>query len=150
MAKIPTMDEMAEQLTKNAMDNVLCDGKSLREWVKIIVSRDAISREEAKHFLYERLDELNNDELYDIFSTIIDEMYNELPPIQPKAKTDVLDKIRAEIAEIPKKYPMTMDYENGLKEALTIIDKYKAESEVRNEDSNWYSWGTDKEVVRRE
>lgn len=41
----------------------------------------------------------------------------------------VIDKIRAEIAEIPKKYPMTMDYENGLKEALAIIDKYKAESE---------------------
>jgi len=44
-------------------------------------------------------------------------------------KNVVIDKIRAEIAEIPKKYPMTMDYENGLKEALTIINKYKAESE---------------------
>lgn len=42
---------------------------------------------------------------------------------------DVLDKIREEIEEIPKKYPMTMDYESGLKEALAIIDKYKAESE---------------------
>lgn len=40
-----------------------------------------------------------------------------------------LDKIRAEIAEITKKYPMTMDYENGLKEAIEIIDKYKAKSE---------------------
>ena len=42
---------------------------------------------------------------------------------------NILDKIRAEIEEIPKKYPMTMDYENGLKETLAIIDKYKAESE---------------------
>lgn len=41
---------------------------------------DCISREEAKKFLYERLDRLNNDELYDIFSTIIDDMYNELLP----------------------------------------------------------------------
>ena len=41
----------------------------------------------------------------------------------------ILDKIRAEIADIPKKYPMTMDYEYGIKEALAIIDKYKAESE---------------------
>jgi len=40
-----------------------------------------------------------------------------------------LDKIRAEISELPKKYPMTMDYENGLKEALAIIDKYKGDKE---------------------
>jgi len=49
--------------------------------------------------------------------------------IQALEQEPILDKIRSEIAEIPKKYPMTMDYENGLKEALTIIDKYKAESE---------------------
>ncbi len=49
--------------------------------------------------------------------------------IKALEKKSVLDKIRAEIAEISKKYPMTMDYENGLKEALGIIDKYKAESE---------------------
>ena len=48
---------------------------------------------------------------------------------QEYIERDVLDKIRAEIAKIPKKYPMTMDYENGLKEAIGIIDKYKAEKE---------------------
>ena len=48
---------------------------------------------------------------------------------QEYIEREVLDKIRAEIAEIPKKYPMTMDYENGLKEALGIIDQYKAETE---------------------
>lgn len=42
---------------------------------------DCISREKAKRFLYERLDRLNDDELYDIFSRIIDDMYNELPSI---------------------------------------------------------------------
>lgn len=46
-------------------------------------SDDCVSREEAKQFLYERLDRLNDDELYDIFSTIIDDMYNELPPVTP-------------------------------------------------------------------
>lgn len=40
---------------------------------------DYISREKAKQFLYERLDIINDDELYDIFSRIIDDMYNELP-----------------------------------------------------------------------
>jgi len=43
---------------------------------------DAISREEAKQFLYERIDRLNDDELYDIFSRIIDDMYNDLPSIK--------------------------------------------------------------------
>lgn len=38
---------------------------------------DYISREEARQFLYERINRLNNDELYDIFSKIIDDMYNE-------------------------------------------------------------------------
>ena len=40
---------------------------------------------------------------------------------QEYIERDVLDKIRAEIAKIPKKYPMTMDYENGLKEAIGIL-----------------------------
>lgn len=42
---------------------------------------DCISREKARQFLYERLDRLNDDELYDIFSVIIDDMYNELPSV---------------------------------------------------------------------
>ena len=45
---------------------------------------DCISREKARQFLYERLDRLNDDELYDIFSRIIDDMYNELPPVNPQ------------------------------------------------------------------
>lgn len=45
---------------------------------------DCISRERAKQFLYERIDRLNDDELYDIFSRIIDDMYNELPPVTPQ------------------------------------------------------------------
>ena len=48
---------------------------------------DCISREKVKQFLYERLDRLNDDELYDIFSRIIDDMYNELPSVSPKPKT---------------------------------------------------------------
>lgn len=40
-----------------------------------------IDIEKAKKFLYERLDRLGDDELYDIFSRIIDDMYNELPSV---------------------------------------------------------------------
>jgi hypothetical protein len=39
-------------------------------------------------------------------------------------KSSNIEKIRAEIAEIPKKYPMTADYESGIREALSIIDKH--------------------------
>ena len=58
-------------------------------------------------------------------------MINSLPSIQPKPKTDVLDKIRAEIEEV-QTYKMfegedTVYVER--KDVLAIIDKYKAEKE---------------------
>lgn len=34
--------------------------------------------EEVRNYLYERLDQLDDDELYDIFSVIIDDMKNDL------------------------------------------------------------------------
>jgi len=40
-----------------------------------------VNRDEVRNFLYEKIDELNNDELYDIFSNIIDNMYEEITPI---------------------------------------------------------------------
>ena len=47
---------------------------------------DCISREEASHYLCERLERFNKDELYDKFTRIIDDMYNKLPSVtsQPK------------------------------------------------------------------
>lgn len=51
-------------------------------------SEDCVSREGARQFLYEEIDRLNNDELYDIFSKIIDDMYNELPPVTPTQKSN--------------------------------------------------------------
>lgn len=46
-------------------------------------SEDCISREQAKKFLYEEIERLHDDGLYDCFSRIIDDMYNELPPVTP-------------------------------------------------------------------
>ena len=61
-----------------------------------------------------------------------------LPPVTPKPKTDVFNKIRAEIKEV-QTYKMfegedTVYVERN--DVLAIIDKYKAESEVKNADSN--------------
>jgi hypothetical protein len=47
-------------------------------------------------------------------------------------KTEVLDKIRAEIKEESRFCPLT----EGLERALEIINKYKAESEGIDADSN--------------
>ena len=67
--------------------------RQLAEWLKDYKRlleqepwEDCIGREETKQFLYERIDRLNDDELYDIFSKIIDDMYNELPPVTPQSK----------------------------------------------------------------
>lgn len=50
------------------------------------MAEDCVKREDVKKFLYERLDRLNDDELYDIFSKIIDDMYNELPSVTPQTR----------------------------------------------------------------
>lgn len=41
----------------------------------------------------------------------------------------ILDKIRAEIAELSHYYPMGHDYQIAITRCLAVIDKYKAESE---------------------
>lgn len=60
---------------------------------------DCISKEKAKQFLYERLDRLNDDELYDVFSTIIDDMYNELPSVTPATKWHKVEDELPDIGE---------------------------------------------------
>ena len=54
-----------------------------------------------------------------------------------KGKTDTLDKIRAEIDEqYDRVHPYNISCAEGLEMALEIIDKYKAESEEQDADSN--------------
>ena len=50
---------------------------------KIVQPTEAVSREQAKKFLYEEIERLHDDGLYDCFSRIIDDMYNELPSVTP-------------------------------------------------------------------
>lgn len=54
-----------------------------------------------------------------------------LPSVKPQEpKTDMLDKIRAEIDEqYDRVHPYNISCAEGLEMALEIIDKYKAESE---------------------
>lgn len=70
---------------RNDMDKTTIDAcRGAIEWLEQEPSGDAVSREDANKFLYERIERLNDDELYDIFSKIIDDMYNELPSVKPQ------------------------------------------------------------------
>lgn len=46
MAKFPTYEDMSKKVAEKALDEFLYDGKSIREWMQIIASEDAISRQE--------------------------------------------------------------------------------------------------------
>lgn len=107
--------------------------------------KDCISREKAKQFLYERLDIINDDELYDIFSRIIDDMYNELPfveqePMLNKIRAEILDEAEYAYADFDKYKDDILhaepdelpddDFRFGMKRAVEIINKYRAESEI--------------------
>ena len=45
MAEFPTYEEMGKKVAEKALDEFLYDGKSIREWMQIIASEDAISRQ---------------------------------------------------------------------------------------------------------
>ena len=55
----------------------------LNRMFEVQPSEDCISREHAKQFLYYEIEQLHDDGLYDCFSRIIDDMYNELPSVTP-------------------------------------------------------------------
>jgi hypothetical protein len=96
MSKIPTMDEMAKQLAEKALDELYCGDKSLREWMRIIASEDAISRAEAKKKFDGLLPNIG------LTSGCIQKMLDELPPIQPKAKVGKwirVDKTKVKCSE---------------------------------------------------
>ena len=40
MAKLPTIEEMAQNVAEKALDGIEYEGKTLREWVKIILATD--------------------------------------------------------------------------------------------------------------
>ena len=89
---------------------------------------DCISRQAVLSMQY-RIDDSATLSTRDVVN--VDDI-EDLPPVTPKPKTDVLDKIRAEIEE--NAYPIVHgvnNHEKGmtLYGILQVIDKYKAESE---------------------
>lgn len=60
-----------------------------------------VSIEQAKKYLYAKIDELCDDE-YNTFSKIIDDMYNELPPVTPKTGRWIENKVRKTLCNCSK------------------------------------------------
>ena len=99
------------------------------------------AREDFMYDVYNTLDFLpTNDEanrIIDSFDRVTSGIWQEpcedchflatLPSVQPK--TNVLDKLRAEIEEERKGYPPSAGYYKAIVKVLQILDKCKAESE---------------------
>ena len=77
-----------------------------------------VSIEQAKKYLYAKIDGLCNDE-YNTFSKIIDDMYNELPPVNPQSD---------EIADGDRAVSL-----NNIKEAMGIL-KIECELQIAEND----------------
>ena len=103
----------------------------ISKWLEQEPCEDCISRAELKEYI-------SKDESTDFFkgwNRVIEAIYATAPSIQPKPKTDVLDKIRAEIKEwywqadkqALAKDPCVVDAMIDL--FIRTIDKYTAESE---------------------
>ena len=83
-----------------------------------LVVGDCISRQAVLDMAEDMTDQFGNKH-----RVVTEGLISMLPSVTPKPKTDVLDKIKTEIKEELRFWPLT----EGLERALEIIDKYKAE-----------------------
>ena len=125
MSKIKLMIEVEDD---NELDWVVNRGcimaDRLRNAKRIEESDDCISRKA----MLDALNEIDDgDGHVDIFICEVREIVMEVPSVNPKS--DVLDKIRAEIEqiEISGHIRDVECFNAGIRHALTVIDKYKSE-----------------------
>ena len=109
---------------------------------------DCISRQAVINGIDNYIEKVQSTGAKDDFISFEELVVKVLPPVTPKPKTDMLDKIRAEIetkfgqCDICE-YFENYDYEENdiseyrpignITDILQIIDKYRAESEARND-----------------
>lgn len=82
MAKFPTYEDMSKKVAEKALDEFLYDNKSIREWMQIIASEDAISRQA----VLEIVRDMHGLARADVLSHTINQI-EKLPPTTPKPKT---------------------------------------------------------------
>lgn len=88
MAKFPTHEEWVKTVAEEALDEFLFDGKSIREWMQIIASEDAISRQA----VLDTISELNAISFYEAQEDSkecyyeIRQAVEDMPSVTPKPK----------------------------------------------------------------
>lgn len=93
---------------------------------------DAISRQAVLKTLDDMDNVLDVDRTIENYKDLLKECYEVLPSVNPHPKTDMLDKIRAEIEALknaPPCFDDMFEYKYAIDDVLAIIDKYKAETE---------------------
>lgn len=88
MAKFPTYEEMSKKVAEKALDEFLYNGKSIREWMQIITSEDAVSRQAVEEMIKAEMPERGmweiegNKEKETVCEVCVDLMQklSELPP----------------------------------------------------------------------
>jgi hypothetical protein len=87
MAEFPTYEQMAKEVAEIALDEFLYDGKSIREWMKIIIEQepceDAISRAD----LIKSKFIIPENEYEKTWNDVLNSLYENAPSVQPKPKT---------------------------------------------------------------
>lgn len=132
MAKFPTYEEMAKNVAEKALDNFEYQGKTIREWMKIITEQEPVldkirAEIEKKYPSCQCTGESTGyAEAVEDFLQIIDK-YEE-----PKTKGRSLDadELLKRIAEKCKIPSLSADTVNGLCGATAIIYDMLNESEV--------------------
>ena len=85
--KYLTYEEMAKDIAEHTLDEVLYDDKSIREWIQIIASEDAVSRQAVIDTIdkwvksMHVLTVLPANEVTPLFESV-----HELPPVTPQPK----------------------------------------------------------------
>jgi len=93
MAEFPTYEQMAKNVAEKALDEILYQGKSIREWAKIITEQepceDAISRQATVEFLEKHAETYEDVRVkmgFKASASLINNR-NNLPPVTPQQKT---------------------------------------------------------------
>lgn len=98
--EFPTIDKFAKEVAEKALDEITYEGKTVREWVEILVnqqpSEDCISRAEMLKYQEYLHGKMSNEENHELWKFI-----KGLPPVTPQP----------DVGKWIKVYPLGMDYE---------------------------------------
>lgn len=132
--ELPTIYKLAKEVAEKALDEITYEGKTIREWVEIIVKQqpcEACREQVLKH--------LEKEDWADTVKCVMNMPFINKPCVSDEVcredKIQVLDNIRAEIETKIVRRPW-LDFKDrerarndAFLEVLDIIDKYKRESE---------------------